>query len=73
MPDFQHAADAIAKAEDDPAAMTRALVDFLPVDGASVSSLGDFLGTETLGASDEVVAKIDELQFDLGEGPCWDA
>ncbi len=31
------------------------------------------LGSETLAASDAQSARIDELQFDLGEGPCWDA
>jgi hypothetical protein len=44
-----------------------------PVSGAAVSTLGDLLGSETLSASDEVAARLDELQFDLGEGPCWDA
>lgn len=44
-----------------------------PVTGAAVSTLGDFLGSETLSASDETAARLDELQFDLGEGPCWDA
>ena len=53
--------------------MTRTLVEFLPVNGASVSTVGDFLGTETLAATDATIAKIDEHQFDLGEGPCWDA
>jgi GAF domain/ANTAR domain len=73
MPEFQQAADALVRAEDDPAAMARALVEFLPVNGASVSTVGDFLGSETLAASDAVIAKIDQHQFDLGEGPCWDA
>jgi ANTAR domain len=48
-------------------------VDALPVDGASVSTIGDMLGTETIAASDAVIARLDEVQFDLGEGPCWDA
>lgn len=43
------------------------------MDGAAVSTLGDLLGTETLYASDDLVARVDELQFDLGEGPCWEA
>lgn len=43
------------------------------VTGAAVSTIGDFLGNETVSASDEVAARIDELQFDLSEGPCWDA
>lgn len=44
-----------------------------PVAGASVSTLGGLLGTETIDASDDTIARVDELQFDLGEGPCWDA
>ena len=45
----------------------------LRVDGAAVSTLGGFLGSETLSASTALAAQIDEMQFDLGEGPCWDA
>ena len=45
----------------------------LPITGASVSTLGDFLGSQTVSATDEAAAWLDELQFDLGEGPCWDA
>jgi hypothetical protein len=45
----------------------------LPVTGASVSTLGDFLGSQTVSATDRSAAWLDELQFDLGEGPCWDA
>lgn len=48
-------------------------VALLPVSGAAVSTLGDVLGSETLSASDEHAARLDEVQFDLGEGPCWDA
>lgn len=48
-------------------------LDLFRVDGASVSTLGSFLGSETLGASDTMAVRLDELQFDLGEGPCWTA
>lgn len=41
--------------------------------GMSVSTLGEVLSSETLWASDDLAARVDELQFDLGEGPCWDA
>lgn len=47
--------------------------DLLPVDGASVSTLGPLLSSATLSATDALALRIDELQFDLGEGPCWDA
>jgi hypothetical protein len=43
----------------------------LPVTGASVSILSP--GQSTVDSSDATAAWIDELQFDLGEGPCWDA
>ncbi|BDZ51403.1 GAF domain-containing protein [Frondihabitans sucicola] len=45
----------------------------LAVTGAAVSTLGDPLGTQTVCASDETAAELDEIQIDLGEGPCWDA
>jgi hypothetical protein len=48
-------------------------VDVFPVTGAAVSTIGAALGSETLSATDDRAARIDELQFDLGEGPCWDA
>jgi hypothetical protein len=51
----------------------RPFLDVLPVTGAAVSTVGEFLGSETLSASDYQAAHLDELQFDLGEGPCWDA
>ena len=48
-------------------------VDVFAVSGAAVSTLGGLLGNETVSASDQQAARLDELQFDLGEGPCWDA
>jgi len=48
-------------------------VSLLPVDGAAVSTLGKLLGSETISATSPLAARIDEMQFDLGEGPCWDA
>jgi hypothetical protein len=56
---------------DEPSAV--ALLDEVRVAGASISTMGGILGTETVSASDSRIARIDELQFDLGEGPCWDA
>jgi hypothetical protein len=46
----------------------------LPVTGAAISTLGSLaIAPETLCASDAQAAQLDELQFDLGEGPCWQA
>lgn len=45
----------------------------LPVDGAALSVLVGAQGQSTINASDRVAARLDELQFDLGEGPCWSA
>ncbi|KAF2412051.1 hypothetical protein B1729_17185 [Microbacterium sp. B35-04] len=56
-----------------PEEFSSAFVEFLPITGAAVSTLGDVFGSETLSASDDRAARLDELQFDLGEGPCWDA
>jgi len=48
-------------------------LDVLPVGGAALSVLAGTAGQSTICASDDTAARIDEMQFDLGEGPCWDA
>ncbi|PZE24167.1 MULTISPECIES: GAF and ANTAR domain-containing protein [unclassified Curtobacterium] len=48
-------------------------VRLLPVRGCSVSSFGVPFGNETISASDITASRIDEIQFDLHEGPCWEA
>ncbi|WIB77970.1 GAF and ANTAR domain-containing protein [Curtobacterium sp. MCPF17_002] len=45
----------------------------LTVTGAAISTLGEAWGSETVCASDPVAARLDEIQLDLGEGPCWEA
>jgi hypothetical protein len=45
----------------------------LPVTGAAISVLAGVSGQSTMCSSDATAARLDELQFDLGEGPCWDA
>lgn len=47
-------------------------VDLLPVTGVSISAIGA-PGQSTIGATDPVAARIEELQFELGVGPHWDA
>lgn len=50
-----------------------ALVGAVAVSGAVISTLGRPLGSQTVCASGVVAARIDEIQIDLGEGPCWKA
>lgn len=50
-----------------------AVLAVVAVKGAAISTLGGILDVETLAATDAQIARIDELQFDLREGPCWDA
>jgi len=45
----------------------------LPIEGAAVSVLRGPIGQWTVSASDDTAGWLDELQFTLGEGPCWDA
>lgn len=45
----------------------------LPVTGVGISTLGEPFGTRTVCASDDLAERIDEIQLDLGEGPCWEA
>lgn len=48
-------------------------VDLLPVTGVSISVIGGPGRQSTIGASDAVAARTEELQFELGEGPHWEA
>jgi len=70
---FQTASDALSDSRGKITDLARPFLQFLPVSGASVSTFGSFLGTETISATDARAGRVDELQFDLGEGPCWDA
>jgi hypothetical protein len=51
------------------AAVGRAAVRWLGVDGASVTAVSGPLALEPLFASDALSARLEELQFTLGEGP----
>ncbi len=51
----------------------RACVEVLAVDGAGIMLVNDDGHTTTMGVSDAAVARLEELQFVLGEGPGIDA
>ena len=51
------------------AAVCRAAVRRLAVDGASVTATSDLIAREPLFASDQLSAQLEELQFTTGEGP----
>ncbi|MFJ4523201.1 GAF and ANTAR domain-containing protein [Streptomyces sp. NPDC088810] len=69
--------DAAARGTDDPQAVPGALctacVRLLPVTGCSVSISGGTGIRVTWCASDRVAARLAELQYTLGDGPCQDA
>lgn len=70
---FERAVRALASPDVPDGDLSRPFVDVLPVGGVSVSALGGLIASETISASDDVAARIDEIQFDLAEGPCWTA
>ncbi|CAQ00589.1 GAF and ANTAR domain-containing protein [Clavibacter sepedonicus] len=67
------AAEALERAGNRGSDLSGPLASVFGVSGAAVSTLGDPLGSETVSASDERAARLDEIQLDLGEGPCWEA
>lgn len=74
MPDaFAEAMDALTGPTPPDSALAEPIASALPVSGVAISTLGAFLGNETVSATDTTAARLDEVQFDLGEGPCWDA
>lgn len=70
---FEQAVEALSRLAGDDSDIAEPILSAVPVSGVAVSTLGDLLGTGTVSASDGKIARVDELQFDLGEGPCWDA
>jgi hypothetical protein len=60
---------------DFPARLCAACVEVLPVDGVGISLMlrDSVAGRVVLAASDDRAARIEELQFSLGEGPCVSA
>lgn len=54
-------------------ALGRAFLDLLPVTGVSIAVFSTEARHSTIYASDVVAARIDELQFDLGEGPSFES
>lgn len=70
---FASAAAALTSALERNSSMCAPFLGVLPIDGAAISMLGAPLGSETVCASDSIAARLDEVQIDLGEGPCWKA
>jgi hypothetical protein len=70
---FETAFDAFSEHAGRVSDLAHAFTRLLPVTGASISTLGPALSAETVSATDPRAERLDELQFDLGEGPCWDA
>lgn len=55
--------------------LCEACAEALPVDGVSIAVMtgDDHDGTVTVYASDPVIDAVEEAQFTLGEGPCFEA
>jgi hypothetical protein len=45
----------------------------LPVDGVVISVMTSLDGLGSVAASDVATTRLGDIQFTLGEGPCWDA
>jgi hypothetical protein len=54
-------------------ALCAPFVDGLPVTGASISVFGADGRQSTVSASDPIASRAETLQFELGEGPHWQA
>jgi GAF domain-containing protein len=52
--------------------LCRPFVELLSVTGASISVIGRLARRVTVCSSDPVAARLEGLQFDLGEGPQWE-
>ena len=68
---FELAVDELRRAPERGISLCEPFLAVLPVDGAAISTLGAPFAAETLFATDATAARFDEIQLDLGEGPCW--
>jgi hypothetical protein len=71
--EFAAARRAIATALDRNASLCAPFLDVIPVAGIAVSVLSTPAGQNTVCSSDSTAARLDEVQFYLGEGPSWEA
>jgi hypothetical protein len=71
--DFSDAREAILYAHEGTGDLSAPFISAFPVAGASLSVMTGAGGQSTISSSDRVADRLDELQFDLGEGPCWTA
>jgi len=70
---FNEAVEELTHSHERNTSLCQPFVRALSVDAASVCTLGAPFGSETMSASTSLAATFDELQFDLGEKPSWDA
>lgn len=70
---FERALRALRSAEIPDDELSRPFALALPMGGVSISTFGELCPSETVSATDEVATRIDEIQLDLSEGPCWTA
>ena len=66
-----------AVARSSPEEALRAVIEMAvesgPCDAASITTLGPGRTLSTMACSDDRVLNADQLQYELGEGPCLDA
>lgn len=68
---FETAVELLRLAPEQGTNLCEPFLTVLPIDGAAISTLGAPFARETLFATDATSARFDEIQLDLGEGPCW--
>ncbi|VXB78710.1 GAF and ANTAR domain-containing protein [Curtobacterium sp. 8I-2] len=70
---FERALRALRSADVADDQLSRPFALALPMGGVSISTFGELCPSETVSATDEVATRIDEIQLDLSDGPCWAA
>ncbi|PYY65217.1 MULTISPECIES: GAF and ANTAR domain-containing protein [unclassified Curtobacterium] len=70
---FERALRALRSADIADDELSRPIALALPMGGVAISTFGELCPSETVSATDQVAVRVDEIQFDLSEGPCWAA
>jgi hypothetical protein len=70
---WDRAAERLQIAVDQGGSLCEPFVEAFPIAGAAISTIGGPLAAATICSSGQTALRLDEVQLDLGEGPCWDA
>ncbi|MBK4347025.1 GAF and ANTAR domain-containing protein [Lacisediminihabitans changchengi] len=70
---FDTARRELLHSRDSTADLCRPFLSVVPTTGVALAVLASRVGPSTICSTDDLSSRLDEMQFDLGQGPCWES